>query len=145
MAAPSSFREERFVETWTVGPADRSHPDSGEWSLSPPLAPKAPVEIWLPEPSDHALIERLVTVESSGGEPINGSATLLDGDRQWRFRPRDPWSPGAYLLRVAAALEGLAGNSLSRLFDEPFVGNRVGTPATEAVRLPFEVRAAEER
>ena len=134
-----------FAKTWTVGAADRSRPEPRKWSLLPPATPEAAVELWLPEPLDHALIERLVTVESSSGEPIGGSATVLDGDRRWRFSPRDPWSPGAYVVRVDTALEDLAGNSLSRLFDEPFVGNRVGTPATEAVRLPFEVRAGEER
>lgn len=136
---------EDFATSWTIGPADRSRPEPSEWTVSAPATPEAAVELWLSEALDHPLAERLVTVESSGGERIDGVAMLSDNDRRWRFSPADPWAPGAYVLRVDPALEDLAGNSLSRLFDEPLVGERVGTPATAAVRLPFEVGAAARR
>lgn len=132
---------EGFDRTWIVGPADRSRPEPGGWTLSAPASPGAPVELWLPEPLDHALLERLITVESSSGEQVHGRSLVSDGDRRWGFTPDEPWSPGAYVLRVDPALEDLAGNSLSRLFDQPFDTERVGTPTIAPVQLPFEVDA----
>ncbi len=136
---------EGFERTWIVGPADRSRPEAADWTLSAPAVPEAPVELWLAEPLDHALLERLITVESSSGERVHGRSLVSDGDRRWAFTPDEPWLPGAYLLRVDPALEDLAGNSLSRLFDQPFDAERVGTPAMAPLQLPFELDAGAAR
>ncbi len=134
-----------FEKTWLVGPADRARPDTASWSLSAPAAADAEVVLTLHESLDHALLERLITVESSDGHRIEGSAVVSDGDRRWGFAPAAPWSSGSYVVRVEPALEDLAGNSLSRLFDEPLDADRIGRPELEPVVLPFEVGAGKER
>ncbi len=135
---------EGSARTWTVGSADRSRPEPADWTLTAPAVAGAvgvPVELWLTEPLDHALLERLITVESSSGNRIQGRSQVSERDRRWSFTPSEPWTSGAYLLRIDPALEDLAGNSLSRLFDEPLDAERVGTPTMEPVLLPFEVAA----
>ncbi len=129
----------RLDKTWRVGPADRARPNPEGWLLTAPVTPDAPVDLRLEEPLDHALLERLITVESSDGERIEGSSLVFDGDRRWSFAPATPWPPGGYVVRVAPSLEDLAGNSLSRLFDEPLDADRIGVPEMQPVTLPFEI------
>ena len=128
------------VKSFAVGPPDRRRPDPSTWSLSaPPMATGALV-VDFPEPLDHGLLLRLLEVRDAAGRRIEGEATVSRGERRWAFRPQTPWRPGGYLLRVSAALEDLAGNTVDRLFDEATEpGRQPRPPARDEVDLAFVV------
>jgi hypothetical protein len=106
--------EKLFVAT----DADRSGPNPAAWEIIPPPAGgQAALVINLGDPVDHALGERLVAVQDERGRPVEGEATLAEGDRRWRFVPAKAWAPGRYAILVSPELEDVAGNRPGRPFD----------------------------
>ncbi len=137
--ARGAMLRESFERTWRVGAADRERPRTDTWTVHAPQTPAGPLRVEFPHALDAALLQRMLTVETRAGAPIEGEVSVAAGERDWTFRPVVPWEPGDYSIRVEADLEDLAGNSLERLFDEPLVEEQVGRPALGAVRLDFTV------
>jgi hypothetical protein len=52
-----------------------------------------------------------------GRRPVEGHATIADGDGAWELAALQRWRPERYALAVDPRLEDLAGNSLTRVFD----------------------------
>ena len=91
-----------------------------------------------PEPLDHALLMRMLTVRDSSGNRIDGSAAVTDHEARWAFAPRKPWTNVRHALYVDTELEDLAGNNLRKLFDvAPGDTSAVGV-SSDVVRLPFQ-------
>src|SRR5206468_5420932 len=111
----------RFVKQFRVGPIDRTLPRVTTWRLLPPVAgTRDPLTIRLPEPLDHALLARMLTVKRRSGRTdsvVSGHGLPDDQDRRWIFTPSDPWLASDYVVEVDTELEDLAGNNLRRLFD----------------------------
>jgi hypothetical protein len=82
--------------------------------------------VTLPEPLDHALVQRWMWVEDARGLALDGRARLSTARTRWTFHPEQAWAPGRYAVRLRAALEDRAGNRFDRLFD------RDVTPASAA-------------
>jgi hypothetical protein len=127
-----------FVRPFRAVDADREPPDLSRLVVRPPDTVTAPVRIELPEPLDHALLQRWVWVEDETGERVDGTAEVEHGERVWFFRPARPWRPGRYAVRVAPALEDRAGNRFDRAFDRDLAA-RPAAEGTEPFRLPFDV------
>jgi hypothetical protein len=127
-----------FEHHFRAGEADRSLPDAGGLVVEPPAAPAGALALRLPEPLDHALLQRWVWVEDAGGQRVAGDLEVTEAETRWVFRPREPWTSGAYAVRVERALEDRAGNCFDRLFDREAETGRPS--AGEPLRLPFEVR-----
>jgi hypothetical protein len=129
--------EKRFV----VGPMDRRLVRTPDWTLATPSAGgRDPLVVTFPEPLDHALLLRMLVVRDSSGATAVGEVAVSEDERRWSFTPRQPWSPGAYLLEVDTELEDLAGNNLRRLFDvAPGDSGAIGVEAAKAT-LRFRVR-----
>ncbi len=108
-----------FTKRFRVGPVDRTLPRTSTWRLvSPAVGTTEPVAIEFPEPLDHALLGRMLTVRVDGDEkPLAGRVSLEDHDRRWRFTPERAWTSSAYSVEIDTELEDLAGNNLTRLFD----------------------------
>ncbi|MDP1586599.1 MAG: hypothetical protein Q8M07_02550, partial [Prosthecobacter sp.] len=82
----------------------------------------------------------LLCIVSQQGAKIEGSASLANDGREWRFTPKEPWLTGTYQLEVPDILEDLAGNSVGRPF-EVDVFTSVQPPGKSATeRLSFVVR-----
>lgn len=127
-------------QSFTVGPPDSGSPRPEAWRLRPPAAPTGALSVELAEPLDHGLLLRLLTVVDERGEGVAGEVAISGGETRWVFRPRNPWPPGRYRLRVSTALEDLAGNTPWRLFDEATEGPRRPRPPDRRwIELPFEV------
>jgi hypothetical protein len=123
-AALASGFEKEFV----AGARDDSSPDPAEWRVTAPHAgTRDPIRVAFGEPLDHALAFRMIGVIHDGS-PVDGQVELAAGDSVWRFVPARRWRAGRYQLRVDAALEDLAGNSVARVFD---VDRRQGAPGAE--------------
>jgi hypothetical protein len=121
--------------------ADRRAPEPERWRLTVPSAEsRAELRVSFGEPLDHALATRMLSVSDARGTVVVGSARLGDGDSIWTFSPRAAWTAGAYTLRVDAALEDIAGNSVARLFDVDRRASSAQTAEGPTVKtVPFSI------
>jgi hypothetical protein len=130
-----------FEREFTAGPSDHTQPDPWRWLVRiPPRGSREALEVRFGEPLDHALAERLVNVLAPDGQAVPGRTAMMEGDRGWRFVPTVPWAPGRHQLRVGAALEDLAGNSVARVFDADLAAGERAAVEGQVVVRPFEPR-----
>jgi hypothetical protein len=128
-----------FVRAFRAVEADRAAPRLSNASVTPPRAPTDALAVTLPEPLDHALLQRWVWVEDDAGRPLAGRVEIAAGETRWTFHPEQPWIPGRYAVRLRAGLEDRAGNRFDRLFDRE--GSAAPAAAeTETLTLPFDAR-----
>jgi hypothetical protein len=133
-----------FRRPFNVRPPDMVPPDPHLWKVSEPRgASRDPLVIRFPEPLDHALALRLITVRDSAGRPVKGDVELDEAETRFRLIPKAFWKPGGeYSLEVGTELEDLAGNSVGRPFEVD-----LSTPITDkvnslAVSIPFRAGPA---
>jgi hypothetical protein len=133
------------TKTFSAGPADRTSPRTRDWRLGSAAAgTRAPITLAFPEPLDHALLERLLTVMHADGRSVAGRGVVIRSGRSWEFTPDQPWPTGDYAVEVGTDIEDLAGNNLRHLFDvdRSEAGSRTGVanPTASIVSLPFRIR-----
>jgi hypothetical protein len=136
----SSFRDARgrplhrpATRRYRVGPALRSRVDPHAWRLHAPRAgTRDALTVDFGRPLDHALLQRCLRVEGMSGETAAG-----DGERRWDFVPAQPWDGAAQRLRVDAALEDVAGNAVTHVFDRDLDDPAHDPVPTRAVTLDF--------
>ena len=111
--------------------------------MAPGAAGRDPLRVTFDESLDYALLHRLVWIEDSAGEPIEGSIEVGAAERTWAFVPESPWQAGAYVLRVGRRLEDLAGNRVGRPFEVDVTAQGAeATPRAEdetPAKLPFTI------
>jgi hypothetical protein len=129
-----------FSRRYTVGPDLRHHVDPASWVLHLPRASSVdPLVVDFDRPLDHGLVQRCLSVRTSGGAAVAGSAGIGAEERAWAFFPTLGWAGGAYLLEVDPSLEDLAGNSVARVFDRDLSDPLDDPRPTRPVRVPFVV------
>jgi hypothetical protein len=105
--------------TYRVGGDARRHVAPGQWAVrSPARHSLEPLEIAFDRPLDHGLLHRCLYVVDPTGRHLIGTAEVGPAERSWRLFPSQPWTPGPHALVVDHILEDLAGNSVSRVFDQ---------------------------
>jgi hypothetical protein len=125
-----------------VMPPDDTPIDLTTWQLAPPKAnTRDPLVVHFPEPLEHALLNRMLTVTSTKGDAIPGTVDVSDGETCWQFTPEQPWSAGDYRLVTDVALEDLAGNAVGRAFDVDTFGPIQKRIETETAAIPFSIKA----
>lgn len=130
-----------FEKRFRAAAADRRSPDPGSWRLEVPAAgSREPLTVVAPEPFDHALARRLVTVHAANGGRIAGEVELGPGERRLRFVPAAPWRDAPHELRAAADLEDPSGNALHRPFETPIAGDVPAAVSDEPARREFRPR-----
>lgn len=123
-----SATERRF----RVGPAIRSRVDPGAWTIAPPRPlTREPLLVRADRPLDHALALRCIAVADAHGRKVPGSSSLTAGEQEWVFTPASAWTAGPSQLLVAPALEDVAGNSVTRVFDRD-----LADPSHDPVPIP---------
>ena len=104
---------------FTVGKRDSRSPSPDTWTLQLPKAStKDVLLIELHEPLDYILLRNAVQIIDKNDNVFNGSFGTADNETILTFTPNEIWKPGDYFIKVESRLEDLAGNNLSRLFDE---------------------------
>ncbi|MEW4567410.1 hypothetical protein AB1L88_06035 [Tautonia sp. JC769] len=129
-----------FRKRFEATPADEVPPEPSDWTIETPEAgTRSPLVVRLPEPLDHALLGRLLSVSDENGRLLAGRAEVGEAETRWSFTPEAPWHAGGYRLVADTDLEDLAGNGIGRPF-EVDVFDRV-EPRVEArtVTVPFAV------
>jgi hypothetical protein len=130
-----------FQKSFRVVAPDREPPDPKRWQVQAPRADsREPLVIVFPEPMEHALALRLITVVNAAGQVVAGQPTLSDHERRWSFTPHTAWSRGAYQLVMQTTLEDLAGNNIGKPFEVDLFTGVERHLKTTTVKLPFEVR-----
>jgi hypothetical protein len=124
-----------------VGPPDETSPDPKTWKVRPPAAGTLNrLTVMFPEPLDHALARRLISVLDPQGRVVAGEVAILEHETLWSMSPRgEGWKPGEYRLEVGADLEDLAGNSVARPFEVDLVGPISSRVESSTVRVPFRI------
>lgn len=125
LVVDSEFRDARGLQLragakrrYQVGEDERRHVDPGTWVLTPPKAGTfEPVRASFGRPLDHGLLTRCLHVTGPDGQPVHGTPQIGPGETSWQLAPRQAWAAGPHQLVIDAALEDLAGNSVSRVFD----------------------------
>jgi len=110
---------EGFQKQFRVGPADVEPIQLSRWKLSDPPErdTREPVLVSFPEPLDHGLLNRALSVTTLAGDPIEGRIEVSNAETQWAFVPHRAWEPGEYSIWVYAFLEDLAGNRIGAPFE----------------------------
>ena len=121
--------------------ADRASPRLADFHVTAPPRNTDPLVVTLPEPLDHALVQRWMWVEDARGVVVDGRASLSDDETRWTFQPERPWPAGGYAVRLRSALEDRAGNRFDRLFDRDAAKPPESTADAGILSLPFEVPA----
>ena len=108
LAAPLRHR-------WHVTAAEALQP--GQWRMRAPRAgTSAPLTLMLDATLD-ASSARLIALRGPDGARVDGSPTLVAGERAWRFQPARPWRVGHYEVVVHPLLEDVAGNRACTPFE----------------------------
>jgi hypothetical protein len=132
----ASYRRKFFA-----GPAIQTGIAVAAWRILPPRAEtRDPLVVKFPRPLDHGLLQRALGVETRRGASWPGTIAVGDGEREWRFAPRDPWRAGDYELVVLSILEDVAGNRVGRAFEVDMWDRVDSTTVPERTTLPFTVR-----
>ncbi|MGH9834405.1 MAG: Ig-like domain-containing protein [Blastocatellia bacterium] len=133
--------KENYQKVFKVGPPDREPPDHTRWRIQPPKASaRDALAVTFPEPMDHALARRVISVTTESGEVIEGKVELEDQERRWMFVPDNPWRRGQYKLVIQTTIEDLAGNNIGKPFEVDLFEGVQRSLASPTVKLSFEIR-----
>ena len=106
------------MHRYRVGGAVRARINTDEWSVAAPRAGTCdPLSITFDRPLDHGLLQRCLSVEDSSGKKVGGRAGIEKCERRWMFAPAKPWDAQTLRVVVDTALEDVAGNALTHVFD----------------------------
>lgn len=101
-----------------TGPADHQMPEMKRWKVTPPGAGSLePLVLRFDEPLDHAMLMQALRVQQKGVQ-VEVRVTVTASGEEWRAVPMTEWQAGELVLLADPLLEDLAGNSLTRLFEE---------------------------
>jgi hypothetical protein len=126
--------EEAYKKTFHVGQKDTIRPDPGNWDLQLPRADsREALELSFTENLDAILLRESLYFQDADGKDIAGFYQWDSLENSVKYVPFKNWHKGVYSLLVNSKLEDLAGNSLTRLFDEqleekaPVPGDTIAT------------------
>ena len=129
-----------FVKVFSIHDPDYLQPSPNRWTVEPPRAgTRAPLRLVFDEPLDHAMLQRVLEVQTADGEAVRGEIRVDHGERRWNFRPEDAWQVGRYYVAVDSILEDLAGNSIAQPFEIDVFDKVAATVSRDQVIVPFEV------
>lgn len=126
-------------KTFRTTAEDARCPDPNAWKVISPSRPTDPLTLEFPEPLDHAMLARVITVVDPSGKPVAGQVAIDGHEMRWRFSPEQPWTNGVYKILVEQSLEDLAGNSIAEPFEvDVFKKVERHVPAESALKFEFK-------
>jgi hypothetical protein len=128
--------KEGYRHEFLAVPAIEKPLDPRAWKIEAPKgSTRDPLEVRFPWALDYGLLQRALGVRRNGAE-VPGESQAAPGEQQWRFTPRDPWTPGDYSFIALTLLEDPAGNRPGRAFEvmQPVSAER------ESIEIAFKVK-----
>jgi hypothetical protein len=111
-----------------------------DWKFELPSAgTRDPLRITFPDPLDHGILARALSVETARQRLVVGAVALADRDSAWLFTPSAAWDESEYNLVVQSFLEDPQGNQINRAFEEPAGSEGKKIDGPEAHRRPFAI------
>ena len=133
--------KESFRKMFRVGPPARAPLDAAKWKISTPRPGSLDaLVIRFPAPLDHALALRMIRVARGPGEALDGTASLDDDERRWKFAPAQQWQRGPHQLLVQTTIEDLAGNNVGKSFEVDLFDNVDHRITNPVATIAFEVK-----
>lgn len=131
--AQGALLKKTYTKTFVTAARDMVSPKIDNWTLKiPPKGTAQPLEITATEALDYVLLQNVLQVVDTKGNPVNGSFQVSEEEKKVRFTPAKPWPVGVYKLQIESRLEDLAGNNLNRLFDRD-INNKETLPSEQKV------------
>lgn len=107
-----------FEKRFKAGPPVEKELKIAEWKVAAPAADtKTALSVSFPQPLDHALLERTLSLTGPGGKLVPGVIAIANDERRWEFRPEAAWVPGMHRITINTVLEDLAGNRIGKAFE----------------------------
>ncbi len=132
--------QDSYEKRFRAVPMDETVPDVTTWKTETPSAgTREPLRLRFPEPLDHALLSRVLTVVDATGTKLSGIVATAQNERLWEFVPAADWTAGPHAVEVETILEDLAGNSLGRPFEVDETKSAVPGVARNLVRVEFTI------
>ena len=133
--------KESFRKMFRVGPPARDPIDAAKWKISRPKPGSLDaLVVTFPAPLDHALALRMIRVARNSDKALNGTASLEDDERRWKFAPARPWTRGPHQLLVQTTIEDLAGNNVGKSFEVDLFDNVDRRITNPVASIAFEVK-----
>jgi hypothetical protein len=141
-SADGMSRLPAFTKQFTVAAPLRELPDVGLWDTTPPcVGTSEPLRIVFDRPFDRHLLLQTMRIVSEGGDFIEGTVEITNGERHWAFFPDDIWHTDGVQVLVSAELEDVAANNFRDLLDH------VGSDTANGVSIlavPIALQKCEE-
>ena len=106
-------------------------------------APKAgtsePLTVDFPDAMDYVGLQKTLSI-SNGRGAVEGSGAVGKQETRWTFTPREPWAAGEYQLLVNSALEDLAANKITQLFDMDMFDKVTENVESKTYPVPFSIK-----
>ncbi len=133
---------EGFQKEFRVGPPDTEPIDLTRWDLSrlPSNSTHEPLVMSFPEPLDHGLLGRALSVITRAGDRLEGEIQISEGETRWAFIPHETWARGEYSILVSSFLEDLAGNRIGAPFEISALEPVDTRPEGDFSAIPFSIR-----
>jgi hypothetical protein len=130
-----------FEKRFTAGPADMTPLDTATWRLRVPASGSTQrLVVSFPEPLDHALMRRAISIEDETGQRVGGDVEIGNWETRWTLTPSESWVAGAYSLVALSVVEDLAGNRIGRPFEIDVFERVAETTTDDEFRIPFDIR-----
>jgi hypothetical protein len=126
-----------FIKEFQCFPADRVIPETQRWNVLAPSLPAGVLTFRLNESFDRVLLADAIRVFDNHDRPVNGKTIILEKESTIEFVPDIGWRNEVYTVRVNPLLEDLAGNNLTRLFDEDMSVIKHNSPTDTIVSIQF--------
>ena len=133
---------EGFQKEFRVGPPDTEAIDLADWDLSdlPGRGTRERLVVSFPEPLDHGLLGRALSVTARSGDRIEGKIEISESETRWEFIPNEMWVRGEYSVLVSSFLEDLAGNRIGSPFEISALRPVEVSRDSESFAIPFSIR-----
>ena len=119
-----------FTKQFQAQEAYATQLDVDQWQLSHPASgTREPLSVNFDREMDHLSLAYRMRVEDSEGNRIRGALSLVDNEQVWVFTPSSPWQSKGYRIAIDTALEDVAGNRLTGLFDRPSTEGSLTAPS----------------
>jgi len=109
------------VFEFSVIDPDYTAPNPNDWVIMAPAAGTIdPITVDLGSSHDHISLAYRLRIKDTQGRVVPGSISLGANESVWSFTPAKVWKSAVHYLAIDEALEDLAGNRPSGLFDRPY-------------------------
>ncbi len=108
-----------FIFDFKSSSADREKIYVDDWQVdSPKIDTREPLRILFSETLDYYLLQECFQIVGLEGAPIPVQTVVDKEGKQITFVPQTPWKQPSFFIEIKTKLEDLAGNNLTRLFDQ---------------------------